>query len=230
MVRFKSIVKGVLLFLGLLVVDGIIQSIYLVGTNSKTSLPDAILVTIIMVAAEIAMVLPIIHFFKTRFDSFSFYKVRPEDILATLKYVVIILMGNILLNLVHMMFVGKVSEAANQASIESMAKPSMIIGLIFMITLVAPFIEEIMFRGIIMNYITYGLPKWIKIVISGVAFGLFHVIGDTFQLFALIQYSFMGCVLAYAYLSNNRLQSSIMVHMGNNIIASVPLLLIAFIK
>ena len=230
MVRFKSIIWGVLLFFGLFILDGMLQSIYLVATTSKTNTVDAILITIIMIAAEIAVLLPIFHYFKSKFDAFAFYKITSVDILNTAKYVAIIMVGNVILTVMHTLFIGKVTEAANQSSIESMATPSMIIGLVAMVTLVAPFIEELMFRGIIMNYFVYDFPKWAKIIISGVAFGLFHVVGGPFQFFALLQYSFMGCVLAYAYTSNNRLQSSIMVHVGNNLIASLSLILIAVTK
>ena len=230
MVRFKSIIRGVLLFFGLLVLDGILQSIYLVATTSKTNMVDAIIITIIMIAAEIAVLLPIFHYFKLRFDTFGFHKITSVDILNTSKYIAIIMIGNVILTGIHTLFIGKVTEAANQSSIESLATPSMIIGLVAMVTLVAPFVEELMFRGIIMNYFVYGFPKWVKIIISGVAFGMFHVVGQPFQFFALLQYSFMGCVLAYAYTSNNRLQSSIMVHIGNNLIASLSLILIAVTK
>ena len=230
MVRFKSIIWGVLLFFGLFILDGILQSIYLIATTSKTNMVAAIIITIIMIAAEIAVLLPIFHYFKSKFDAFDFHKITSVDILNTAKYVAIIMIGNVILTILHTLFIGKVTEAANQSSIESMATPSMIIGLVAMVTLVAPFVEELMFRGIIMNYFVYGFPKWLKIIISGVAFGLFHVVGEPFQFFALLQYSFMGCVLAYAYTANNRLQSSIMVHIGNNLIASLSLILIAVAK
>ena len=90
MVRFKSIIRGVLLFFGLLVLDGILQSIYLVATTSKTNMVDAIIITIIMIAAEIAVLLPIFHYFKLRFDTFGFHKITSVDILNTSKYIAII--------------------------------------------------------------------------------------------------------------------------------------------
>lgn len=215
------------ILIALLFIDGLLQSVYFVFDGPKVSLTDHILLGIIMLVLEVIILRPLFHYFGKTHPSFKFVKINWVEALRVVDYILVIMAGNVLLSTGNALIFGKTTENANQATIESLATPSMIFGLVLMVVFLAPFIEELMFRGLVIDNMLYGLPDWVKIGLSGVAFGLFHVIGTDFQWFALIQYSFMGIMLGHAYVKTNRLQTSIMVHMGNNLIGAVPLVMMA---
>ena len=84
--------------------------------------------------------------------------------------------------------------------------------------ILGPFIEEIIFRKAIRDVIE---NKYIFIVISGLVFGLMHVITSfdslgTFLFF--IPYTALGIAFAYAYQKTNTIFTSIFVHMMHNTI------------
>ena len=90
---------------------------------------------------------------------------------------------------------------------------------IWMITLVAviigPIVEEFIFRKLLMDKLgMYG--DRIAIIVSAVAFGLFH--GNLFQLFYA---GLFGALLAYVYSKTGNLLYPIVLHMLTNLFGSV---------
>lgn len=91
---------------------------------------------------------------------------------------------------------------------ESQASPGW---LIFTVVIVAPFLEEIIFRGFIFTGFRnkYG---WVNaMLISGALFAVNHL-----QLVGLITYFLLGCVLAYLRHASKSLWPSIFFHMVIN--------------
>lgn len=87
--------------------------------------------------------------------------------------------------------------------------------------MLAPFIEECMFRGLIKKIIK---NKYIFLIISSVFFGAMHVIlvstpTEPLQYLYIISYSISGFALAYNYEKTGNLISSIVIHMISNSIA-----------
>lgn len=130
--------------------------------------------------------------------------------------------------LLQYVFVGGVQTATNQQALEKMASAggANLVFVILLAVVVAPLVEELIFRGIVLNYFFKDGPWWLNVVISGVLFGYFHVFQD-FQIFALIQYSLMGVALAVVYKKTKQIQYSMMTHMLNNAIASLSLISMA---
>jgi len=95
-----------------------------------------------------------------------------------------------------------------------------IIGGIVMVVLIAPIIEEFLFRKVLLDRVRiYG--DRVAILLSGILFGLFH--GNLFQ---VVYATMLGMVLAYVYLKTKRISYCIGLHMLINIIGGVlPLLL-----
>ncbi len=90
--------------------------------------------------------------------------------------------------------------------------------MLFSCTIVAPVLEEMTFRkalqGIIKN-------KWIFIMISGLGFGLLHVLGSYNSLddfLYVVPYGSMGCAFAFLLSKTNNIALPIMVHMLHNFI------------
>lgn len=90
---------------------------------------------------------------------------------------------------------------------------------LFVTVLIAPILEEIFFRGIILKDISVSWgPRW-GIFISSVIFSLLH-----FNVIQAIPAFLMGLVMGYIYISTRRgLTNVIFVHIINNLAASVSL-------
>jgi membrane protease YdiL (CAAX protease family) len=108
-----------------------------------------------------------------------------------------------------------VKTATNENSVRSIINATPIIALIFS-CLVAPFIEEIIFRKSFKDAIE---TKWLFILVSGIVFGALHVVGNIESLYGLLflaPYSFLGLAFAMTYYKTNNIFSSIFIHFFHN--------------
>ena len=86
---------------------------------------------------------------------------------------------------------------------------------ILVIVILAPILEELVFRKLLIDRcVVYG-EKW-AVIFSGVCFGLFH--GNLFQFFYAF---FLGCIFAYIYIRSGKMRYTAILHMLINFIGSV---------
>ena len=93
----------------------------------------------------------------------------------------------------------------------------------------APFAEELMFRGVIRKFFK---NKYVFIIVSGVLFGLLHVIDDskTIAEFSyVIVYSSLGMFLASLYYKTNNLFTNISFHFIQNTLGVIGMILLYFL-
>ena len=91
----------------------------------------------------------------------------------------------------------------------------------------APILEEILFRGLIAKALNRNLHPWLAIILSSLVFGAVHgtIIG-------FIYASIIGAFMCWIYFKTNSLLSSILFHIGFNAISyfmtgsSIPLILV----
>jgi membrane protease YdiL (CAAX protease family) len=136
----------------------------------------------------------------------------------------LILAANLLVGMMRLAFQGANATAANQANLAKIAG-SGVAGIVFVTVLaiiVAPLVEELIFRGIVMNYFFKNSGWWINVVLSGLIFGYFHVF-QAFSFFDMMQYSAMGIMLAFVYKKTKQIQYAMLVHLLNNSVAIVAL-------
>jgi membrane protease YdiL (CAAX protease family) len=92
--------------------------------------------------------------------------------------------------------------------------------LILFVVIVAPVLEEIVFRGIIMKgLINKGLNPMKAIIISAVIFGIVHQ--NPWQ---FVGAGLLGCVLGLVYYKTKSLLASILLHAFNNLLSAILLL------
>jgi len=122
----------------------------------------------------------------------------------------------LLINIVTVPFMK--SSNTNVDAMKLVANNSMIL-LIFFSIFVAPILEEIIFRGIFMNWFFLNNPL-IAVLVSGVIFGYVHAPfgAGTDWIYALSKI-LLGIVLAAVYYRTKNIKADITVHFLNNFLA-----------
>lgn len=92
----------------------------------------------------------------------------------------------------------------------------------FTISVIAPLLEEVMFRGAIQGDMLRKVRNpWLAIIISALIFGIFHM--NPVQ---IVYATLLGIVLGWIYYRTGSLMSVILGHVLNNTIATIFMLLI----
>ena len=138
--------------------------------------------------------------------------------LGLLGMLLISILGTVLLRWLH----GEVTTA-NQASLMEEFRRGDMISLPIMLGVLAPIAEEIIFRGIIPLKIFKGYEGW-GYIVGGLLFALFH--GPT-NIISFVIYGGASVILTSLAYQTRRLEASIAVHMLNNGLPAILMLLIA---
>ena len=111
-------------------------------------------------------------------------------------------------------------NSANEKAIEEMFKSSYGMLIVLLVCIIAPVVEEIVYRGAILK----GLEKLkihptVALIISSLIFGFIHVLtaGDYAQVFP---YIFMGLALGFVYQKTKSLVASTAIHVLINTIST----------
>ena len=84
------------------------------------------------------------------------------------------------------------------------------------ITVVAPLIEELLFRGLLQNALMHHVPAWAAIALSALLFSVVHL-----QLYAMPALMALGAAFGFIYYKTGSLRMTIVLHMINNMLALV---------
>lgn len=127
------------------------------------------------------------------------------------------------INILKVTIIGHIETPANQVALEQIITQKTFESYVTILygALLAPVVEEFLFRGILMNYFFKHAWWWANIILSGFVFALPHMLSERnlFQLSFLMNYSIymlMGCALAYVYKKTGKIQYSIFMHFLNN--------------
>lgn len=115
----------------------------------------------------------------------------------------------------------------NLIDIEHLTLPIVISLIVFFvaITFIAPYLEEHVFRGIFKETVFNKMTLWSPMLISSVIFSMNHASNN---IITFLMYMSMGIVLYLAYNRRKNIKDSIMVHMLNNAVASVTMIIMIF--
>jgi membrane protease YdiL (CAAX protease family) len=104
--------------------------------------------------------------------------------------------------------------------------PALTIVALVSIVIVAPIVEEFLFRGALQTYLKKRLQPKSAILISSACFGLFHFSPEQGfgNISLLISLFVFGCFLGYVYEKQGSLYASIGLHMAFNFISSARIL------
>lgn len=90
--------------------------------------------------------------------------------------------------------------------------------IIFDTCILAPFIEETVFRGVLLSGLGNGFKKWSAVLLNGLAFSLFHMNPSQ-----TVYQFFLGCACALVAYESRSLLPGIALHFTNNFFAVLML-------
>lgn len=112
-------------------------------------------------------------------------------------------------------------EALNQLAVESMFNYLPIWQIFLMTVIVAPIVEEVLFRGLILFSAGRKTPSWLRLIVSSLLFGLVH---SPTNISSLYIYVGMGFLFSYAAKRTNSLEAPIVYHFLNNLLGFIGIL------
>lgn len=183
----------------------------------------------IIISYLVITIFTVIVFFKEYKDDFKVFKdyfYEYNSIILKTFISMLIVIG--IINLSIRISTG-VSTSSNQENINAMFLKSPII-LSLMSVFYAPLIEESLYRGVLKKIIS---NKYLFIIISGLLFGLMHVIDDYKSLgdfMYILTYASLGMFLAYIYDKTKNIWCNIYLHFLQNFMSIILLILTIFIK
>ena len=136
------------------------------------------------------------------------------------------------INVIRMALTGSI-DTENQVAIEALVSQVNItmIGMLLYAIFLAPVVEELVFRGLVINYFFRHSWWWANIILSGFLFAFPHmgyIPTNLSDLLSYVLYMSMGMVLAPVYKKSGQIQDSIAIHFLNNALSMLPLILQVF--
>lgn len=88
--------------------------------------------------------------------------------------------------------------------------------MLFSVVLLGPVVEELLFRGLVLNTLGKIRRGWLPVIGSGILFGLFHA-----EPVQVVYTAIMGILLGLIYEKTRRLELTITIHIANNLISEL---------
>ncbi|MBM7544781.1 CPBP family intramembrane glutamic endopeptidase [Periweissella beninensis] len=220
-----SIITRIIIFLGCVLLVIICPLIIQIGSlvNNPTI---NVLAPFIYVLAYLLIGWLAWSFLKPNLKLPQFTRFTSDEINTIFKTVGLIYVLNFIFNLLAQ-YLYQATSTQNQKNIESLLSINHLVLIVFSLTaaFIAPFVEEFIFRGLVINYFFVNSNWWINVILSGMLFSLGHA---STNIVSFILYATMGSVLAYIYKKSGKIKLSIAVHMVNNTIAMLLTILTIF--
>lgn len=120
---------------------------------------------------------------------------------------------------------GEVQTSANQEGLQDLVQQVPAWLMIPLLVIVGPFVEEYIFRHLLIGKLSRRVNVWICSALSVVLFAAMHIVGqEDLSLPALLPYLAMGATLVLVYLWTGRnVMFSYFVHAAKNLLAAVML-------
>ncbi len=111
-------------------------------------------------------------------------------------------------------------EAVNQLAVESMFSHLPIWQIFLMTVIVAPIVEEVLFRGLVLFSAGEQKTSWLRVIISSLLFGLVHTPTNISSFYTYVG---MGFIFSYAGKRTESLEGPIIYHFLNNLMGFISL-------
>ncbi|MFP3726991.1 CPBP family intramembrane glutamic endopeptidase [Priestia filamentosa] len=161
--------------------------------------------------------------FKTKWFERRKVDFRKKDILYSIYAFLIKMVVSMVAGIVFYLLKVKLeSSTANQDVLNDFINSYAFMGIVFTVIL-APIIEEFIFRKVMIGHI-FKNHKYIGLIVSSFLFGSLHLVAG-FSWFGLVIYSSLGFILGWIYIKTERIEASTTAHIFNNFISVIISLL-----
>jgi membrane protease YdiL (CAAX protease family) len=118
---------------------------------------------------------------------------------------------------------GGVQTSANQAGLQELMQQVPAWLMVPVVVIVGPFVEEYIFRHLLIGKLSRRVNIWLCCALSVVLFAALHIVGqEAITLPALLPYLAMGATLVFVYMwTGKNLMFSYIVHAAKNLLAVV---------
>lgn len=118
---------------------------------------------------------------------------------------------------------GPVQTSANQAGLQALMQQVPVWLMVPLLVIVGPFVEEYIFRHLLIGKLSRRVNIWICCALSVALFGALHVVGqENLSLPVLMPYFAMGAVLVFVYVwTGKNVMFSYFVHASKNLLAVI---------
>jgi len=118
---------------------------------------------------------------------------------------------------------GPVQTSANQAGLQALMQQVPVWLMVPLLVLVGPFVEEYIFRHLLIGKLSRRVNLWVCCVMSVVLFAALHIVGqEQMTLQVLMPYLAMGAVLVFVYVwTGKNVMFSYFVHASKNLLAVI---------
>ncbi|MDI3330290.1 MAG: CPBP family intramembrane metalloprotease [Micrococcus sp.] len=130
----------------------------------------------------------------------------------------------IMVNALVVFAAGEPIKSANQLAIEEMTTQVDFLPMVLVTVLMAPFVEEYVFRHLMIGKLSRYINVWVCVVLSMVLFAMIHFIstGFRFNPVELIPYLTLAAAICVAYvLTGKSLAYVVILHVFNNLVSIV---------
>ncbi|BBD89082.1 type II CAAX endopeptidase family protein [Staphylococcus caprae] len=205
--------------------------ISLVALPLSLRLNDWYTIAISMLTLGIALLIVwgVRSYYLHRTYEYQHYKMRARDILINLGFFLLVIMCSISANLLMLYFTGDTNTENEKTIDESLSSlvdkshlphPTIVLVTVLCICFIGPYLEELVFRGIFKETLFMKSRFWLPLIISSMVFSSQHLSSNIFS-YGL--YFLMGCALYITYNRRRNLKDSMMVHMLNNSLTTIPI-------
>ncbi len=210
----KNILKGIgmwFLFFLLYILSNALAS-SLAAADQMPGIPMGMLY--VQTAAGLGLLAFLIYFFWTQLKEFKWTVKGLSDNVTIVWWPLLFYVAI----LVFQFFFPTSSDSINQRAVESFTQNYPVLAF-FLVVIFAPIIEEMLFRGLLAQYLFPKIEKTNKailyMVVSGVLFSFAHT---PTQFIHFMIYFTMGVSIAWLYVSKRDLRYPIALHMFNNLL------------
>jgi uncharacterized protein len=118
---------------------------------------------------------------------------------------------------------GPVQSSVNQAGIQALMQQVPAWLMIPLLVIVGPFVEEFIFRHLLIGKLSRRVNIWVCCIVSTVLFAALHIVGqEALTLNVLMPYLAMGATLVFVYVwTGKNLMFAYLVHASKNLMAAV---------
>lgn len=225
---------NILIFIVMIVVIQVPVGLSLIALPLSLRLNDwyAIAMSMFILGISLLIIWGIRLYYLYRTYEYQRIKMSIKDIFINIGFFFLAVLCSICANALMFAFTGN-SNTENQKTIDNslsslmdkshLPHPTIVFVTVLCLCVIGPYLEELVFRGIFKETLFIKSRFWLPLILSSLIFSSQHMSSN---IFSYAVYFLMGIVLYIAYDRRRNIKDSTMVHILNNSLITIPILII----